>query len=110
MHHLGMKHKHERGKHVLKSLRRRSRYIVFLDKLTFAAGVVGPFTVLPQIIQIFTTHSAADVSLTAWSLIFIVTLPWIFYGIAHRDRSIIVSFILWEVANALVVLGVFLYG
>ena len=110
MHHLGMKHKHERRGRILAPLRRRSRYIVFLDKLTFAAGVVGPFTVLPQIFQIFTTHSATDVSLTAWSLIFIVTLPWIFYGVAHKDRSIIVSFILWEVANALVVAGVLLYG
>jgi hypothetical protein len=49
------------------------------------------------------------VSLVTWLLIFIVTFPWILYGIAHKEKSIIVSFILWEVANFLVVLGVFLY-
>ena len=82
----------------------------FLDKLTFVAGVVGPFTVLPQIYSIFTTHSATGVSLISWVMIFIVTFPWILYGLAHRDKSIIASFILWEVVNLTVVIGVMLYG
>ena len=107
MHHLGMRHKHERRIGLKKTP--QSRYIVFLDKLTFIAGVVGPFTVVPQIYTIFSTHSAQGVSLSTWALIFVVTLPWVFYGIAHKERSIIVSFILWEVANLLVVIGVLLY-
>ena len=72
-------------------------------------GVVGPFTVLPQIYSIFTEKSAAGVSLLTWVLIFIVTFPWILYGIAHKEKSIIVSFILWEVVNLLVVVGVIMY-
>jgi uncharacterized protein with PQ loop repeat len=108
MHYLGMRHKYERKAGIRKQ--RHSTYIVFLDKLTFIAGVVGPFTVLPQIYTIFTTHSAAGVSLTTWFLIFIVTFPWILYGIAHKEKSIIVSFILWEIVNLTVVIGVLLYG
>lgn len=107
MHYLGMRHKHERSFHNKKSP--HSPYIVFLDKLTFIVGVIGPFTVLPQIYSIFSTHSATGVSLATWTLIFIVTFPWVLYGIAHKEKSIIVSFILWEVANFLVVLGVLLY-
>jgi hypothetical protein len=41
---------------------------------------------------------------------FIVTFPWILYGLAHKDKTIIASFILWEVANLLVVIGVLRYG
>lgn len=112
--HLGLKHKSIRKELAAQGLPSvpkdaNPRYIHFLDRLTFFAGVVGPFTVLPQIYQIFSTQSAADVSLVSWSLIFIVTFPWIFYGVAHKDRSIIVSFILWEVANAAVVLGILIY-
>lgn len=107
MHYLGLKHKHERSsshkKHKLNS------YLKFLDKLTFVAGVIGPFTVLPQIYTIFSTHSAKGVSLATWAMIFIVTFPWILYGIAHKDKSIIVSFTLWEVVNLTVVVGVLLY-
>lgn len=88
----------------------KSGYLAFLDRLTFVAGVIGPFTVVPQIYSIFSTQSAAGVSATTWALIFIVTLPWVFYGIAHKEKSIIVSFTLWEIANLSVVIGVLLYG
>jgi uncharacterized protein with PQ loop repeat len=107
MHYLGMRHKVERRQ---KSKKSSSHYLVFLDKLTFVVGVIGPFTVLPQIYSIFSTKSAAGVSATTWALIFIVTFPWILYGLAHKDRSIIVSFTLWEIMNLTVVIGVLLYG
>ncbi len=104
MHYLGQRHKSRR------QTKADTSYLVLLDRVTFIAGVVGPFTVLPQIYSIFSTHNAAGVSLTTWALIFIVTFPWILYGIAHRDKSIIVSFMLWEIANLMVVVGVLLYG
>ncbi|HVV26241.1 MAG TPA: PQ-loop domain-containing transporter [Candidatus Saccharimonadales bacterium] len=107
MHYLGLRHKYERRQKIKQS--RKSPYIAFLDKLTFVAGVVGPFTVLPQIYSIFHTHSAAGVSVATWLLIFIVTFPWILYGMAHREKSIIVSFMLWEVVNMTVVVGALIY-
>jgi len=107
MYYLGMRHKHERAQ--AHKAHAATPYTVFLDKLTFIAGVIGPFTVLPQIYSIFKTHSAQGVSMTTWALIFIVTFPWILYGIAHKDKSIITSFTLWEVANATVVIGVLMY-
>ncbi len=107
MHYLGLRHKHERT--IAHKKHNKTSYKIWLDKVTFVAGIVGPFTVLPQIYSIFTTKSAAGVSLLTWALIFIVTFPWILYGIAHREKSIIVSFILWEIANLLVVIGVLLY-
>lgn len=108
MHYLGMRHKYERLQGLEKQ--RKSPYVAFLDKLTFVAGVIGPFTVLPQIYSIFTARSAAGVSLITWVLMFIVTFPWIFYGLAHKEKSIVVSFILWEVVNLTVVVGILLYG
>lgn len=108
MHYLGMRHKSEH-RHEFES-QSQSGYVIFLDKLTFVVGIIGPFTVLPQSYAIYSTHSAHGVSLATWSLIFIVTFPWVLYGIAHKDRSIIVSFILWEVMNLSVVIGVLLYG
>lgn len=108
MHQLGMRHKHERAAHI--EAPKKSGYIAFLDKLTFIVGVIGPFTVLPQIYGIFSNHSASGVSIVTWSLIFVVTFPWILYGLAHKEKSIIVSFILWEIANLTVVVGVLLYG
>ncbi|HQU08192.1 MAG: hypothetical protein B7X04_03835 [Parcubacteria group bacterium 21-54-25] len=115
--HLGFKHKQLRRERVARGepntsleVSKNSSYIKALDNITFVAGIAGPFTVLPQIWQIFTTHQAAGVSATSWTLMFIVTFPWIFYGIAHKDKAIIISFILWEVVNLIVVVGAVLYG
>jgi uncharacterized protein with PQ loop repeat len=107
MHYLGMRHKYERTAKARKQ--KKTAYIAFLDKLTFVVGVIGPFTVLPQIYTIYSTKSAAGVSATTWMLIFIVTFPWILYGLAHKEKSIIVSFTLWEVMNATVFVGALLY-
>src|ERR1035437_892065 len=103
MHYLGLRHKHERKQ--LHQKEKRSQYLTFLDKLTFVVGVIGPFTVLPQIYTIFSVHSAKGVSLATWLLIFIVTFPWILYGLAHKEKNIIISFVLWEVVNLAVVVG-----
>ena len=107
MHYLGLRSKYEQTPAGRKQ--RRTAYTKFLDKLTFVVGVIGPFTVMPQIYAIFSTHSASGVSLATWSLIFIVTFPWILYGMAHREKNIIISFILWEIMNLSVVIGVLLY-
>ena len=108
MHYLGLRHKHEQTSAHRK--RKKTPYVVFLDRLTWVAGVVGPFTVVPQSYAIFSTRSAAGVSLITWALIFVVTFPWILYGLANKDKTIIVSFTMWEIANLSVVIGVFLYG
>lgn len=108
MHYLGLKHKHEQTK--IHKTHKKSSYNRFLDKLTWVVGIVGPFTVLPQIYAIFSTHSARGVSLATWALIFVVTFPWILYGAAHKDKTIIVSFTMWEIVNLSVVVGVLLYG
>lgn len=108
MHYLGLRHKYERKQSLKKQA--RSPYTVFLDKLTFVVGIIGPFTVLPQVYSIFSTHSATGVSLVTWALIFIVTFPWILYGMAHKEINIIISFILWEIVNLAVVVGVLLYS
>jgi len=107
MHFLGQQHKRRRKD---AGEKKRSPYIVFLDKMTFVIGVIGPFVVVPQIWSIFSTQSAEGVSMMTWLLMFIVTFPWVLYGLAHRDVAIISSFTLWEIANATVVVGVLLYG
>lgn len=108
--HLGFKHKRQREEQaILNGSKPRSKYFKRLDRITFIAGIIGPFTVIPQIYEIYSTHQAGGVSSISWMLMFIVTFPWIFYGIAHKDKAIIVSFILWEVVNLLVFVGALMY-
>lgn len=109
MHHLGLRHRHERTKEHRSHNKNPTAYIRVLDKVTLIIGVVGPVTVLPQIYSIFSTQSAAGVSAITWFLMFLVTLPWIFYGMAHNDKTLIASFTLWEVVNLTVAVGAIIY-
>lgn len=104
MHSLGLRHKHQRLKTP------KSPYLIFLDRLTFVVGIVGPFTVLPQIYTIFSTQSAEGVSLMTWSLICLMTLPWILYGLAHKNKLILTCFSMWGAFDLLVVIGVVVYS
>lgn len=109
---LGLKHKHLRedhGEEPKVSHGQDKKYLKALDRITLVAGIAGPFTVIPQIYKIFSTHIATGVSATSWILMFITTAPWIFYGIAHKDKTIMISFTLWQVANLLVIIGAFMY-
>lgn len=108
MHYLGIRHKHERTKQ--HQAEKPTAYTRLLDKITLIVGVIGPFTVIPQIYGIFSTQSATDVSLSTWFLMFIVNLPWIFYGLAHKDKTLVSSFILWGIVNISVVVGVLIYS
>ena len=83
--------------------------VSFLDRLTVLVGVVGPLTTLPQIIQIFSTHDATGVSGLSWSMFALFDIPFIFYGLVHKDKVIITTYLCWFVANFTVVLGAVLY-
>jgi uncharacterized protein with PQ loop repeat len=77
-----------------------------IDRLVTAVAFAGPLTSLPQIYEIwFVDKSAQGVSIITWTLFIVMAAIWLCYGIAHRQKPIIISNALWIVAQALVVLG-----
>ncbi len=82
----------------------------FLDNLLVAIAIVGPAATIPQIMSIFSSHSAGEVSLFSWLVYTILDIPWIVYGIVHREVPIITAYTLWFLVNGAVVVGVLMYG
>jgi len=82
----------------------------FLDKIIYAVGVAGPIITIPQIIQIWVHHHAEGVSIISWTGYTVFAVIWLFYGIAHKEKPIIVTYIAVIIANCMVTLGVILYG
>ena len=80
-----------------------------LEKTTIIAGVIGPVMTLPQIFKIYYAHNAAGVSAVSWFAFGILDIPFILYGAAHKDRPIIVTYILWLIANFAVGIGALVY-
>ena len=81
-----------------------------LDRLVLMTGVVGPLMNLPQIVKTLQTRDAGDLSLFSWVAYTLYDIPWIFYGVVHKDHAIVVAYSFWLLSNVLVLLGVIFYG
>jgi uncharacterized protein with PQ loop repeat len=82
---------------------------VFFDKLVYFFGVIIPILTLPQAYVIWSSKSAADVSVITWAAYLINGLVWLTYGILHREKPIIFTWILMSIINMSVVAGIILF-
>jgi len=81
-----------------------------LDRLVFVAGVVGPLTTLPQLLKIYLLHQSRGVSPMSWGFPALLDIPWIVYGVVHRNRPITITYTLWLVMNGAICIGAIIYG
>ena len=80
-----------------------------LDKVTLVAGILGPLMVIPQIYKIYSLHNAAGVSALSWGAFAVLDVPFILYGIFHKDKPIITTYTLFCIANTIVAIGAIIY-
>lgn len=81
----------------------------FLDKIIYIVGVVGPILTIPQITKIWTEQDASNVSLTSWSGYLCLSFIWLTYGIAHKEKPIIFTFIANIIVQSVVVTSIIIY-
>ena len=81
----------------------------WLDRLILSLAILGPMANIPQIWKIFAEKNTAGLSLTTWSIFVVITIPWIIYGIVHKEKPIIVANILWFTTQLIVTAGIIIY-
>ncbi len=86
-----------------------NKWIKILDDILMAVAIIGPLMNLPQIYKIYSEQIASGLSLISWSLYAICDIPWIIYGIVHKEKPIMIAYILWFLTNMTVVIGIFLF-
>ena len=82
----------------------------WLDRLILMVGVIGPAMIVPQIMLIYTEKNASGVSAISWLAWALLDIPWIIYGLVHREPPIVMTYFLWFLGNLLVFFGAVLYG
>ena len=82
----------------------------FLDKIIYLVAIVGPIMTIPQLMKIWVDKNAAGVSAVSWGAYFFISIFWVTYGIAHKDKPIIFSSSIWVILHGLVAVGTLLYG
>lgn|SRR3989338_1041152 len=86
-----------------------NKWIRFLDRFILCLAVAGPMFDIPQLIKIYRDKSAVDVSFFTWFFFAFFAIPWLIYGIVHKEKPIIISYALWIIIDSLIVIGVVLY-
>lgn len=75
----------------------------------WTVAVLAPFSTLPQIIDIYTTHRVSGLSLATWLLFVISPMIWFSYGALHKDKFIMVNNFLWMMLSGTVFVGILVY-
>lgn len=106
LHHFIHTHKIDKEKH--EKIHAKG-YVRFIDKFVYVVAIFGPLTTIPQVLAIWLSQNAEDVSLTTWVLYSLTAFFWLLYGIAHRNKPIIISNILWVALEVPIIVGVVVY-
>ncbi len=81
-----------------------------IEVLATVLGVITGLANLPQIIKIFKTCSAKDISIIT-NLIFILSsIVWLIYGFQLDSFPLIIANIIYIITYGLIVLGWVIYG
>jgi uncharacterized protein with PQ loop repeat len=107
LHHI---HKRKRLHQKLEKYPHPQKWIRFLDKFLIIAAIVGPAMTIPQIVKIYSLRDASSIALSTWVLFAILDIPWIIYGVVHKEKPIVIAYILWLITNIFVIVGTILYS
>lgn len=80
-----------------------------LDKVVYAAGIISLTMMLPQLRLIFVEKNAAGLEPITWLTLSIMDIPWIVYGIVHREAPLTFIYTMWLIVNALIFIGAVIY-
>ena len=74
------------------------------------AGIIQPLITLPQIITIYSSQSAKDVSLPTWLGYLVFGVIFLVYGLVFNLKPIWVGQIIWVTMQKITVVGIFMYS
>ena len=78
-----------------------------LNILVWFAIIVGPVMTIPQIYTIW-VEGTKGASLPSWAAYLVVSFIWLFYGLVHREKPIIIAQTAWVLLNSTIVVGLIL--
>lgn len=85
-------------------------WVKFLDKAVYISAFFGPIMLVPQLLKIWQEKNAAGVSLLTWISYLAGAVFWLFYGLVHKEKPIIVANISFGILTLLIVVGILIYG
>ena len=77
--------------------------------IVLGMGIIEPLFTLPQAYNIWIKHETAGVSLATWAFFTIAAIVWFIYGITISSKPLVISYALYTIFNAIVVIGLLVH-
>jgi uncharacterized protein with PQ loop repeat len=81
-----------------------------VDTIMYAGAFLGPLFTLPQVLKIWVGKDAAGISLFTWSFYFVSAMFWVVYGTVHKEKPIILTYVLLGITYIAIITGAVVYG
>lgn len=81
-----------------------------VDEIVYIIAFLGPFMTIPQVIKIWINHNAGGVSLISWISFTIFSFFWLFYGVIHNEKPIIIANFLTLILNSIIVISILMFS
>jgi MtN3 and saliva related transmembrane protein len=88
----------------------KNKGIRWLDRIVLSLAFIAPFFEIPQLLEIYTKKAAENVSLITWGFFAVMAVPWFIYGLVHKEKPIIVLYLLWFLIDSTIVIGILMYS
>lgn len=95
--------------HIQKHLHAKKKKDTF-DYLLYFFTVGTPMFELPQAYAIYSTQSAANVSLWTWGFFMTADIMWLVYAARNKLRPLLVMYSLFFIVESSIVVGILLYS
>lgn len=80
-----------------------------LDRAVLAMSVIAPMMTFVQAWEIWISKSADNLSFITWTTYLVSSVIWLGYGIAHRERPIIIANILYTISTLIIFIEMFVF-
>lgn len=88
----------------------RKKQKTVLDYVLYCCMFATPLFELPQVWDIFSSHSAKDVSLSTWGFFFMSNVAWITYAVRNKLKLLVFIYSLYLIIEGCIVAGIIIYS
>lgn len=79
------------------------KYAKTMDHYAFLMGFVAVAVNVPQLVDVYTRKDVSGVSVVSWAGFLLGAVFWLFYGLLHRARTLVVINAMLIVVQSLIV-------
>lgn len=98
-------HHHASRRRTHQHKKARSIWLALVDKSVYIIAIIAVMANVPQLMNIWVGKNLAGVSLLSWVGFLVGSLFWLWYGVLHKERPIIITNTLLIIVQGFIVFG-----